>query len=413
MTAKNIDLSVDFAGVKFKNPFLLSSSPVSNSAEMVAKSFEAGWGGVVYKTLASGRWPIIHPSPRMNPYHHGSTKIVGLQNVEQISDRPLKDNLLDFLYLKKNYPDHPIVASIMGFSTEDWQYLAKSAEDNGADMLELNFSCPHMTIEGSGHKVGQAFALLEGFTEAVKKGLYYPKYTILFIALASEEIGLVGSIQYVAQHKSEMSNIIAVMNLDCIGGENFAVTETYPDHGFDLDGVAMDAAAELGLDVVLEAPGQSDEVPFLSPQDGDYTLTYWWDMSLGISDAHPIGSSILFISSPLLYQEYWTDGAPGWIHTSYDNSTSTERLDWVLPEKLESHIKAIALTVMRVVPSSAVGTDINNDGIVNIVDITIVAKAFGTKPGDDRWNETADVDKNGQVNIIDISMVAKDFGKTA
>jgi len=174
MTAKNIDLSVDFAGVKFKNPFLLSSSPVSNSAEMVAQSFEAGWGGVVYKTLASGRWPIVHPSPRMNPYHYGSTKMMGLQNVEQISDRPLKDNLLDLLYLKKNYPDHPIVASVMGFSTEDWQYVAKAAEDNGADMLELNFSCPHMTIEGSGHKVGQAFQLLEGFTEAVKKVVNIP-----------------------------------------------------------------------------------------------------------------------------------------------------------------------------------------------------------------------------------------------
>jgi dihydropyrimidine dehydrogenase (NAD+) subunit PreA len=172
--ANGIDLSVDFCGVRFKNPFLLSSSPVSNSAEMVAKSFEAGWSGVVFKTLASGRARIVHPSPRMNAYHYGSKPLMGLQNVEQISDRPLKDNLLDFLYLKKHYPDHPIVASIMGFSMDDWEYLAKASEDNGADMLELNFSCPHMTIEGSGHKVGQAFELLEGFTEAVKRSVKIP-----------------------------------------------------------------------------------------------------------------------------------------------------------------------------------------------------------------------------------------------
>ena len=63
--ANNIDLSIDFCGVKFKNPFLLSSSPVSNSAEMVARSFDAGWSGVVFKTLNSDRLPIIHPSPRM------------------------------------------------------------------------------------------------------------------------------------------------------------------------------------------------------------------------------------------------------------------------------------------------------------------------------------------------------------
>ena len=76
---KNIDLAVDFCGVRFKNPFLLSSSPVSNSAEMVAKSFEAGWSGVVYKTLGSGRWPIVHPSPRMNAYPYGSKARMGLQ----------------------------------------------------------------------------------------------------------------------------------------------------------------------------------------------------------------------------------------------------------------------------------------------------------------------------------------------
>ncbi|NOY13803.1 MAG: NAD-dependent dihydropyrimidine dehydrogenase subunit PreA [Deltaproteobacteria bacterium] len=169
-----MDLSVDFCGVKFKNPFLLSSSPVSNSAEMVANAFEAGWSGVAFKTLNSDRVRIVHPSPRMNPYHYGSKRLVGLQNVEQISDRPLRDNLLDFLYLKKNYPDRIIISSIMGFSNDEWAYLAKASEDNGADMLELNFSCPHMTIEGSGHKVGQANHLIEKFTETVKKSVSIP-----------------------------------------------------------------------------------------------------------------------------------------------------------------------------------------------------------------------------------------------
>ena len=98
----SVDLSLDFCGVKFKNPFLLSSSPVSNSAEMVARSFEAGWSGVVFKTLNSDRLPIVHPSPRMHCVHYGNSKEIAVQNVEQISDRPLKDNLLEFLYLKKH-----------------------------------------------------------------------------------------------------------------------------------------------------------------------------------------------------------------------------------------------------------------------------------------------------------------------
>lgn len=172
--ATNIDLSVDFCGLRFKNPFLLSSSPVSNSAEMVERAFEAGWSGVVFKTLNSDRLPIIHPSPRMHSIPYGGKRGVAYQNVEQISDRPLKNNLLELLYLKKHYPDYPIIASIMGFFEDEWVYLAKASQDNGADMLELNFSCPHMCIEGSGHKVGQAFHLLERFTAAVKKEVSIP-----------------------------------------------------------------------------------------------------------------------------------------------------------------------------------------------------------------------------------------------
>jgi dihydropyrimidine dehydrogenase (NAD+) subunit PreA len=147
---------------------------VSNSAEMVEQAFEQGWGGACYKTLNADRIPIVHPSPRMNAYHYGAKRLVGLQNVEQISDRPLKDNLADFLYLKKKFPEHPIIASIMGFSNDEWAFLARAAADNGADMLELNFSCPHMTVEASGYKVGQAVYLLEKFTETVKRAVSIP-----------------------------------------------------------------------------------------------------------------------------------------------------------------------------------------------------------------------------------------------
>ncbi len=168
------DLSIDFCGVKFMNPFMLSSSPVSNCAEMIARAFDAGWGGVAYKTLATQVTKIIHPSPRLNKYNNQACRMIGLQNVEQVSDRPLEHNLKDIKWLKKHYPKHIVVASIMGFSNKEWEILGKAAEDAGADMLELNFSCPHMAIEGSGSKVGQAFDLLEMFTETVKKAVTIP-----------------------------------------------------------------------------------------------------------------------------------------------------------------------------------------------------------------------------------------------
>jgi dihydropyrimidine dehydrogenase (NAD+) subunit PreA len=164
----SVDLSVDFCGVKFINPFMLSSSPVSNSAEMIERAYEAGWGGVAYKTMVTDRIPIIHPSPRMHGYHYGEKRLVGLQNVEQTSDRGLKANLDDIRYLKNRWPDRIVMASIMGFSKQEWAELAKACTDAGSDLLELNFSCPHMTVEGSGAKVGQVEHLVREFTETVK-----------------------------------------------------------------------------------------------------------------------------------------------------------------------------------------------------------------------------------------------------
>lgn len=168
------DVSVTFCGKKFRNPFMLSSSPVSNCADMIEKAFELGWAGVSFKTIASDSAGIIHPSPRMYPYRCGNERLVGLQNVEQISDRKLSENLRDLQRLKKKFPDRVLMASIMGFSTDEWCMLAKACEDSGADMLELNFSCPHLSIEGGGYKVGQEDGLVEKFTAAVKHSCKIP-----------------------------------------------------------------------------------------------------------------------------------------------------------------------------------------------------------------------------------------------
>lgn len=168
------DLSVTMCGVKFVNPFLLSSSPVSNSAEMVERSFEAGFGGVAYKTIVDDRTKIIHPAPRMVAYDVGPHRLAGLQNIEQTSDRTLADNFADIAYLKRRWPDRVVIVSIMGFCESEWIDLARRSRDAGADMLELNFSCPHMTVEGSGMKVGQAMELVERFSRAVREVVSIP-----------------------------------------------------------------------------------------------------------------------------------------------------------------------------------------------------------------------------------------------
>jgi Zn-dependent M28 family amino/carboxypeptidase len=249
------------------------------------------------------------------------------------------------------------------------------------------------------------------FAEAVRRGLYHPKYTIVFVAFADEELDLVGSLNYVKTHKAEMGSIVAVINLDCIGSQEFYFTETVPAGSLDLDQVVQGAAQSLGIAAAAEAPGGSDQDSFRDPASlaGDYYGL--WGVDLGISDAVPVRSSVLLISYPLTYADKWNMGVPGWIHTSYDNSTSTATLNWVEVNNLEAHIEVAALTGMRVSPSLLV-TDLNQDGRVNIQDITMVAVAFGSKPGDTDWNAIADLDRNGVVNILDITMVAKDYGKT-
>lgn len=198
MMAPKADLSVDFLGVRCENPFFLSSSPVSNTAEQCARAFEAGWGGVVFKTLnLEEKFRVVMPSPRLSAYHCGAQRFVGLQNAEQISDRPVKDNLRDIAELKKRYPRKALCASILGYDEEDWRTLAKMAADTGCDFLELNFSCPQMAREDAGHRVGQQYEPVKRFTAAVKSACRLPvvaKMTpnitdMLPLAMAAKEGG--------------------------------------------------------------------------------------------------------------------------------------------------------------------------------------------------------------------------------
>jgi dihydropyrimidine dehydrogenase (NAD+) subunit PreA len=110
----------------------------------------------------------------MKGYDSGSNRLIGLQNIEQISDRRMGDNLRDIAYLKKHWPGHVVMTSIMGFSEAEWASLAKAATEAGSDLLELNLSCPHMAVEGSGHKVGQDEEAVRRVCEIVRGATSLP-----------------------------------------------------------------------------------------------------------------------------------------------------------------------------------------------------------------------------------------------
>ncbi|HEV8398448.1 MAG TPA: NAD-dependent dihydropyrimidine dehydrogenase subunit PreA [Gemmatimonadales bacterium] len=148
------DLKTNFAGIESPNPFWLASGPPTNTYGQVAKAFDQGWGGAVWKTIGD---PIINVFSRYGSVDLGATRMMGFNNIELISDRPIADNLKEIAEVKRNYPKHAIIASLMVESKRDtWHDIVKRTQDTGADGIELNFGCPHgMSERGMGSAVGQ------------------------------------------------------------------------------------------------------------------------------------------------------------------------------------------------------------------------------------------------------------------
>ena len=165
-------LRTDICGVPLENPFLLSSSVVASTYDMCARAFEAGWAGAAFKTICS--FDIHEASPRFSAITGDNGSIIGFKNIEQLSDHSVAENMEIFRRLKQNYPTKFILASIMGQNDAEWEELARLCEENGADAIELNFSCPNMADGGLGSDIGQVPELVERFTAAARRGTKIP-----------------------------------------------------------------------------------------------------------------------------------------------------------------------------------------------------------------------------------------------
>src|SRR3954451_8805393 len=178
------DLSTTFTGIRFDNPFMLASAPPTESDANIMRAFEAGWGGVVTKTI--GVHPVVNVKgpktkflrvdndSRMSMSKRPNPTLMASWNWELISDKPLDWWIGKLANIKKQYPNKVLVASIMAGSGSDkelnnWQTLAKACQDEGADALELNFSCPHMDRVDMGSNVGKDKVLCSVVTMAVKE----------------------------------------------------------------------------------------------------------------------------------------------------------------------------------------------------------------------------------------------------
>ncbi len=151
------DLACTFAGIRSPNPFWLASAPPTDKAYNVNRAFEAGWGGVVWKTLGADP-PIVNVSgPRYGALLGTARSLIGFNNIELITDRMLAANLTEIRQVKRAWPDRALVVSVMVPCEERaWKAILPLVEDTGADGVELNFGCPHgMSERGMGSAVGQ------------------------------------------------------------------------------------------------------------------------------------------------------------------------------------------------------------------------------------------------------------------
>ncbi|MCW3094209.1 MAG: preA [Ferruginibacter sp.] len=148
------DISANLLGIKSPNPYWLASAPPTDKKINVLRAFEAGWGGVVWKTLGS---QVKNVSSRYSAVNFNGARVMGFNNIELISDRPLDINLREIEECIRLFPDRAMVVSLMADNDrESWHELIKKVEDTGAHGLELNFGCPHgMTERGMGAAVGQ------------------------------------------------------------------------------------------------------------------------------------------------------------------------------------------------------------------------------------------------------------------
>ena len=171
------DLSADFLGIKSPNPFWLASAPPTDKEYNVRRAFEAGWGGVVWKTLGEAGPPIVNVNgPRYGAVWGADRRLLGLNNIELITDRPLEVNLREMKQVKRDYPDRALIASIMVPCEEQaWKSILPHVEETGADGIELNFGCPHgMSERGMGAAVGQVPEYIEMVTRWCKETTRMP-----------------------------------------------------------------------------------------------------------------------------------------------------------------------------------------------------------------------------------------------
>jgi dihydropyrimidine dehydrogenase (NAD+) subunit PreA len=252
------DLRINFAGIKSPNPFWLASAPPTNSGPQVHRAFEAGWGGAVWKTIGA---PVLNVSNRYGAWHYNGQKMLAINNVELISDRPLETNLSEIRDVKRNWPDRAVIVSAMVESKpEAWADIVRRIEDTGADAIELNYGCPHgMSERGMGAAVGQVPEYCEQITGWVKLAATIP----VIVKLTPNITDIVQPARAAVSAKADALSLINTIN--SIIGVDLDTLEVTPSIGGKgghggyagpaVKPIALNMLSALGCDLVVGQSG--------------------------------------------------------------------------------------------------------------------------------------------------------------
>ncbi len=307
------DLSSEFLGIKSPNPFWLASAPPTDKELNVVRAFEAGWGGVVWKTLGEDPNIVNVNGPRYGAIHSSDRTLIGLNNIELITDRPLQINLDEITRVKRNWPDRAVVVSLMvPCEEQNWKDILKKVEDTGADGVELNFGCPHgMSERGMGAAVGQVPEYIQMVAQWCKQHTHMPvivKLTpnitdIRAPARAAKEGGA-DAVSLI----NTISSIISV-NLETMSPE--PSIDGWGSHG----GYCGPAVKPIALNMVAEIARDSDTAGI--PISGIGGVTTWRDaaefLALGASNVQVCTAAMTYGFRII---EELTQGLSNWMDES-------------------------------------------------------------------------------------------------
>ena len=267
------DIRNDFVGIKSPNPFWLASAPPTDKAYNVVRAFQAGWGGAVWKTLGEDP-PIVNVSgPRYGAIHGPDRQLLGFNNVELITDRPLEVNLQEIKQVKRDWPDRAVVVSLMVPCEEGaWKKILPLVEETEADGIELNFGCPHgMSERGMGSAVGQVPDYVEMVARWCKQHTRMPVIVKLTPNITDIRYPARAAHKGAADAVSLINTISSIIGVDLDTMAPEPATDGKGTHG----GYCGPAVKPVALNMVAEI-ARDPETPGL-PISGIGGVTTWRD----------------------------------------------------------------------------------------------------------------------------------------